>query len=90
MSYARHQMPQIGGDGNGLWWAQAFGGHGLAPTTVAGELLAEAIAEGGQGWRAFERYGLVSAWRPLGYLAAQGSYWWLQAKDAFKELRERS
>ncbi|NMW26049.1 FAD-binding oxidoreductase, partial [Rhodanobacter denitrificans] len=22
MSYARHQMPQIGGDGNGLWWAQ--------------------------------------------------------------------
>ncbi len=32
MSYARHQMPQIGGRGDGLWWAQAFGGHGLAPT----------------------------------------------------------
>lgn len=88
MSYARHEMPQIGGDGHGLWWAQAFGGHGLAPTAVAGELLAEAIAEDGQGWRAFDRYGLVSAWRPLGYLAAQGSYWWLQARDAWKDWRE--
>ncbi|MDA3914002.1 FAD-binding oxidoreductase [Oleiagrimonas sp.] len=88
MSYARHEMPQVGGNGDGLWWAQAFGGHGLAPTCVAGELLAEAIAEGGQGWRSFERYGLVSAWRPLGYLAAQGSYWWLQARDAFKHWIE--
>ena len=89
MSYARHEMPQVGGDGHGLWWAQAFGGHGLAPTAVAGELLAEAIAGGGQGWCAFDRYGLVSAWRPLGYLAAQGSYWWLQARDAWKDWRER-
>ncbi len=89
MSYARHEMPQIGGDGQGLWWAQAFGGHGLAPTTVAGQLLAEAIADRGDGWRAFERYGLVSAWRPLGYLAAQGSYWWLQARDAWKDWSER-
>ena len=88
MSYARHQMPQIGGDGRGLWWAQAFGGHGLAPTAVAGELLAEAIAEGGRDWRAFERYGLVSAWRPLGYLAAQASYSWMQARDAWKAWRE--
>lgn len=88
MSYARHEMPQIGGDGNGLWWAQAFGGHGLAPTAVAGELLAEAIAGDGQDWRAFERYGLVSAWRPLGYLAAQASYAWLQARDAWKDWRQ--
>jgi len=89
MSYARHEMPQVGGDGHGLWWAQAFGGHGLAPTAVAGELLAGAIAEDGQGWHAFDRYGLVSAWRPLGYLAAQGSYWWLQARDAFRDWSER-
>jgi len=89
MSYARHQMPQVGGDGQGLWWAQAFGGHGLAPTAVAGELLAEAIAEGASDWRALERFGLVSAWRPLGYLAAQASYSWLQARDAWKEWRER-
>lgn len=88
MSYARHQMPQVGGDGQGLWWAQAFGGHGLAPTAVAGELLADAIAEGGDDWRAFDRFGLVSAWRPLGYVAAQASYTWLQARDAFKQWRE--
>jgi gamma-glutamylputrescine oxidase len=89
MSYARHQMPQVGGDGNGLWWAQAFGGHGLAPTTVAGELLAGAIAAGDEGWKDFASFGLVESFRPLGYLAAQASYWRLQAKDWWKERSER-
>lgn len=88
MSYARHEMPQIGGSGDGLWWAQAFGGHGLAPTTVAGNLIADAIAGEGRDWHDFDRYGLVSAWRPFGYLAAQASYWWLQARDAWTEWRE--
>jgi gamma-glutamylputrescine oxidase len=87
MSYARHQMPQIGG-AEGLWWAQAFGGHGLAPTTVAGELLAAALAEGDDGWREFADFGLVSAWRPAGYVAAQLSYWWAQARDWGRELLE--
>jgi gamma-glutamylputrescine oxidase len=36
MSYARHQMPQIGQIEPGLWLAQAFGGHGVAPTTLGG------------------------------------------------------
>jgi gamma-glutamylputrescine oxidase len=89
MSYARHEMPQVGGDGEGLWWAQAFGGHCLAPTCVAGELLAAAIAGDDRDWETFHRYGLVSAWRPLGYLAAQASYWWLQLRDAWKDARER-
>ncbi|RAP57923.1 FAD-binding oxidoreductase [Oleiagrimonas sp. MCCC 1A03011] len=89
MSYARHEMPQVGGNGEGLWWAQAFGGHGLAPTCVAGELLAAAIAGDDRDWETFHRYGLVSAWRPLGYLAAQASYWWLQLRDAWKDARER-
>lgn len=88
MSYARHQMPQVGGDGNGLWWAQAFGGHGLAPTCAAGELLAAAIAEGDESWRQFEPYGLDSAHRPLGYLAAQASYWWQQGRDCLKSRME--
>ncbi len=90
MSYARHQMPQIGGDGHGLWWAQAFGGHGLAPTAVAGELLADAIANQGRDWQKLACYGLVPAWRPLGYLAAQASYWWLQSRDAWKTWSERT
>lgn len=89
MSYARHQMPQIGGDGKGMWWAQAFGGHGLAPTAVTGELLAAAIGQGDGAWREFSRYGLDSALRPWGLLAAQARYAWLQWHDARKERRER-
>ena len=88
MSYARHQMPQIGGEGGGLWWAQAFGGHGLAPTCAAGELLAAAIAEGDDGWKRFAGYGLGNTHRPFGYLAAQASYWWQQGRDCLKTRLE--
>jgi gamma-glutamylputrescine oxidase len=89
MSYARHQMPQLGEIEPGLWLAQAFGGHGVAPTTFAGELLAAAIAEGDAQWRDFADYPLVSALKPAGFVAAQLNYWWLQAKDAWKDWRER-
>lgn len=88
MSYARHEMPQIGTDGQGLWWAQAFGGHGLAPTAVAGELVASALAEGDDGWREFSDFGLVDSMRPVGYLGAQARYGWLQLKDRLKESLE--
>lgn len=88
MSYARHQMPQVGGDDNGLWWSQAFGGHGLAPTCVAGELLAAAIAEGDQRWKQFADYGLSATHRPLGYVGAQASYWWQQGRDWLKTRLE--
>jgi gamma-glutamylputrescine oxidase len=88
MSYARHQMPQLGTRGDGLWWMQAFGGHGTAPTCAAGELLADAIALGGEGWREFSSFGLQLAWRPLGYLAAQAQYWRLEAQDRWKAMLE--
>ncbi|RDS86258.1 NAD(P)/FAD-dependent oxidoreductase [Dyella psychrodurans] len=88
MSYARHQMPQIGSSGDGLWWAQAFGGHGLAPTCVAGELLASAIAEGDTGWKQFADYGLARAYKPFGFLGAQASYWWQEFNDWFKTSLE--
>lgn len=88
MSYARHQMPQIGSNGDGLWWAQAFGGHGLAPTCAAGSLLASALAEGDDGWKQFAHYGLTRTHRPFGYLGAQASYWWQQGKDWFKTRLE--
>jgi gamma-glutamylputrescine oxidase len=89
MSYARHQMPQIGRIDEGLWLAQAFGGHGVAPTTFAGELVASAIAEGDSRWRQFADYGLVSALKPAGLVAAQLSYWWAEARDAWKAAMER-
>jgi gamma-glutamylputrescine oxidase len=88
MSYARHQMPQVGGDGSGLWWAQAFGGHGLAPTCAAGELLASAIADGDDRWKQFADYGLDNTYRPFGYLAAQATYWWQQGRDSLKTRME--
>jgi gamma-glutamylputrescine oxidase len=90
MSYARHQMPEIGELAPGLWLAQAFGGHGVAPTTFGGELLASAIAEGDTRWRELTNYGLVSAFKPAGFLAAQASYWWAESRDAWKDMRERA
>lgn len=87
MSYARHQMPQIGRRRDGLWYAQAFGGHGVAPTTVAGELLAAAIAQDDTAWQRFAPFGLVSALRPFGFLGAQACYWWYQARDWWADSR---
>lgn len=87
MSYARHKMPQIGRLPNGLWYGLAFGGHGVAPTTAAGELLAAAIAHGEPLPSGFERYGLPRTWRPAGLLAAQATYAWLQTKDWWRERR---
>lgn len=89
MSYARHQMPQVGQVEPGLWLAQAFGGHGVAPTTFAGELVASAIAEGDTRWQVLrDAYGLVSAFKPAGLLAAQASYLWAQARDVCKDWRD--
>lgn len=88
MSYAPHQMPHVLQSRPGLWVAQAFGGHGVAPTTAAGELVASAIAQGDVRWRMLSRYGLQPAFKPVGFIAAQMSYWWAQSKDALKDLLE--
>jgi gamma-glutamylputrescine oxidase len=90
MSYAPHEMPHVLQAEPGLWVAQGFGGHGVAPTTAAGELVASAIAEGDTRWRLLRRFGLEPAYKPLGFVAAQASYWWAQAKDAFKDRMERA
>jgi gamma-glutamylputrescine oxidase len=88
MSYARHQMPQLGQLAPGFWYAQAFGGHGVATTTAIGELLAKAIAEQDADWQRFAGFGLRRTWRPFGLLGAQAAYSWLQARDALKDWRE--
>jgi gamma-glutamylputrescine oxidase len=51
---------------------------------AAGELLAAAVADGDDRWRQFASYGLDNTHRPLGYLAAQASYWWQQGRDELK------
>jgi gamma-glutamylputrescine oxidase len=81
MSYARHQMPQIGRLPDGTWHALGFGGHGVGPTTAAGELIAEAIAAGTPIPAGFADYGLDRVWGAAGKLAAQATYNWFELKD---------
>ncbi|QGX41181.1 NAD(P)/FAD-dependent oxidoreductase [Permianibacter aggregans] len=85
MSYARHQMPQIGQAKDGVWYAMGFGGHGVGPTTMAGEVIAKALTGEAKVPWGFSRFGLQSTYGYAGRLAAQATYWWLQAKDWWKQ-----
>jgi gamma-glutamylputrescine oxidase len=85
MSYARHEMPQIGRLADGTWHGLGFGGHGVGPTTVAGELIADAIANGTPLPDGFSNYGLRRVWGRAGLLAAQAKYNWFEFKDWMKE-----
>ncbi|WP_186066499.1 NAD(P)/FAD-dependent oxidoreductase [Burkholderia gladioli] len=87
MSYARHKMPQIGRDADGIWHAVGFGGHGMAPTTVAGEVLADAIAGAAPVPAAFAHFGLVPTHGLAGLAAAQLTYSAWQARDALAARR---
>lgn len=85
MSYARHKMPQVGRLAPGLWFAQAFGGHGVAPTTAAGEWLADAISGRADLPAELARYGLTPVFGQAGLLAAQAQYTWAELQDALRE-----
>jgi gamma-glutamylputrescine oxidase len=85
MSYARHEMPQIGRLPDGSWHALGFGGHGVGPTTAAGEILAAAIAHGEPVPEGFADYGLARVWGGAGKLAAQMKYNWAELKDRLRE-----
>ncbi len=82
MSYARHKMPQIGQSADGVWYAVGFGGHGMAPTTVSGELLAAAISGERPVPEAFSSFGLTRTFGALGLAAAQLTYTTMQTRDA--------
>jgi gamma-glutamylputrescine oxidase len=81
LCYAPHKMPQIGRLDENMWYATCFGGHGLAPTTAGGEIVAAAIAEGDDRYRLFAPFGLWYAGGPLGPYVAQTVYWWWRARD---------
>jgi gamma-glutamylputrescine oxidase len=87
MSYSRHQMPQIGRLPDGIWYAIGFGGHGVAPTTLGGEVLASAMLGEAPIPPSLQAYGLEPTFGTLGLLAAQGTYWALQARDALLAWR---
>ena len=85
MSYARHQMPQIGQLPNGVWYAMGFGGHGISTTTLAGEVIAEAICTGTPLPAGLEQFGLPSVFGLPGLLAAQFTYWYFELRDWWKQ-----
>ena len=85
MSYGRHKMPQLGRLPEGIWYGMGFGGHGVAPTTLAGEVLAAAIlGEGGELAR-FASWGLPSTGGPAGLVAAQLAYWYYEMRDWMRQ-----
>jgi glycine/D-amino acid oxidase-like deaminating enzyme len=81
MSYGRHKMPQVGRLPDGLWYGMGFGGHGVAPTTLAGELLAAGIAGDLAGLDRFAQWGLPHTGGPAGLAAAQLTYWYYELRD---------
>ncbi|MCB1628218.1 MAG: FAD-binding oxidoreductase [Xanthomonadales bacterium] len=92
MSYARHEMPQIGQLQPDVWYAQGFGGHGLAPTTLAGEVLAAALrGEESPLLGELSAFDLPGVHRRsgLGLLAAQARYSWLQWCDRWRSWTDR-
>src|SRR5260370_21933834 len=75
-----HRMPQIGELSPGLWLASGFGGHGLNTTAMAGDLVAQGIAEGEDSWRLFPPFALVWAGGTLGRAASPVYYWSFDAR----------
>jgi len=88
MGYAVHKMPQIGLLKPGVWYNQGHGGHGMATTTLGGELVASAIAEGDERYRLFEPFGLNWAGGSLGPWVAQLTYWKYELQDAWRLWRQ--
>lgn len=76
-----HRMPQIGELSPGVWLASGFGAHGINTTAMAGELVARAIVDGHQGWRAFLPFELVWAGGRLGRAAVQTHYWYHRTRE---------
>jgi gamma-glutamylputrescine oxidase len=81
LCYAPHKMPQLGQIEPGYWYNTGFGGHGLSPTTVGGELIAAAIAEDDDAYKAFEPFGIGYAGGKMGRYVAQLVYLWWRARD---------
>jgi glycine/D-amino acid oxidase-like deaminating enzyme len=81
MGVSVHGMPQIGEVAPGLWVANAFGGHGINTSAIAGVLIARAMIEHDDTWRLFLPYDLVWAGGALGRAVLQGTYWARRIRD---------
>lgn len=85
MGYPRHRMPQFGEVTPGVWYGMGFGGHGMGTTTMGGELLASAIAEGDDRYKLFRPYGLDWTGGPVGLVAAEAIIRWYRFRDWLRE-----
>lgn len=85
MSYGRHKMPQLGRLPEGLWYGMGFGGHGVAPTTLSGEVLARAILGERAELDRFGQWGLPTTGGHAGLLAAQLTYWYYELRDWLRQ-----
>ena len=75
MGFARHRMPVIQKLEPGLWVVSGFGGHGLNTTTMAGEMLAEALLdEAADDWRLLAPFTLAWTGGPFAPVAARAFY----------------
>lgn len=86
MCYAPHKMPQIGQIEPGYWYNMGYGGHGLVPTTVGGEVVAAAITGDDQTYKLFAPFGLGYAGGKMGRYVAQMVYWWWRIRDAVTSI----
>jgi len=89
MGYATHRMPQIGTFGDGVWYCQGFGGHGMCATTAGGEAVAAGIAGEDERYTLFEPFGLTYAGGLMGPYIAQAVYWWWQLGDWWGSRKAR-
>jgi gamma-glutamylputrescine oxidase len=89
MGYTVHKMPLIRKLSDGAWCCTNFGGNGLGPTTVGGEAVAAAIAQGDETYRLFEPFGFRYTGGALGPLVAQAAYHSWELADRLRELKTR-
>ncbi|MRV76237.1 FAD-dependent oxidoreductase [Duganella sp. FT92W] len=85
MSYGRHKMPQLGRLPEGIWYGMGFGGHGVGPTTLSGEVLAAALTGQTVDLSRFKQWGLPTTGGPAGLLAAQLTYWYYELRDWMRQ-----
>ncbi len=85
MSYGRHKMPQLGKLPNGVWYGMGFGGHGVGPTSLAGDVLSAALMGELSKVEQFASWGLPTTGGPAGLLAAQLTYWYFELRDWMRQ-----
>ena len=89
LCYAPHKMPQIGQLKPGYWYNTCFGGHGLVPTSVGGDVVSSAIAEGDERYKLFAPFSkLWFAGGPLSPYIAQSVYYMWRARDYLMSIKK--